>query len=395
MKIKSLFYHNQDLNWQLERTEFANLNLLVGASGVGKTRILEAILDVQRIANGASLSGVAWDIEFMIDGEVYRWEGAFENTRLSRNQTVRQAQGTASFPTIGGVDHNSKAPILHETLSYSQAKIVRRTGSEIVFQGQKVPVKLSVFESVVSLFHEDDGVKAIYHALTRGIFKTQFYSLTGGLFLIPEITEGIDLELLRQYNDNAFHKLAIAYYKAPEIFERIKQDFRDVFPNVEDVRVKLTPIEKVQRGYLTLEIPAGVRWLEIHFYIKEVGVEQLIHHNYVSSGMLKTLGFIANMHLCADGSVILIDEFENSLGVNCIDILNDLLLEERNLQYVITSHHPYIINNVPMDAWKIVTRAGSVVRVRNAEAFRLGDSKHQAFMQLMQLEEFTEGINVE
>jgi ABC-type nitrate/sulfonate/bicarbonate transport system ATPase subunit len=127
MKIKSLFYHNKDLNWQLERTELANLNLLVGASGVGKTRILEAVLDVQRIANGESLSGVLWDIEFMVDGVAYRWQGAFENTRLSRNQT--------SFQAAIGADQSSKPEILHETLSLSssQAEIIKRTGSEIVF----------------------------------------------------------------------------------------------------------------------------------------------------------------------------------------------------------------------------------------------------------------------
>lgn len=395
MKIKNLFYHNKDLNWQLERTEFAHLNLLVGASGVGKTRILEAILDVQRIANGESLSGVEWDIEFLVDEVAYRWQGAFSNTRLSQNPTFRHTQQPAYFVAIGKVDHNPKAQILREELSSSQSKIIKRTGSEITFQEQKVPVKLSIFESAVSLFHEDDGVQAIHHALTQGIFKTEFYPLTGRLFLTPELPEGIDWKTYIQYNNNTFHKLAFTYKRAPQIFERIKQDFRDIFPNVEDLHVNLTLIEGVPKIAQVLEINIETRWQEIHFYIKEVGVEQLIHHNYLSSGMLKTLAFIANMYLCADGTVILIDEFENSLGVNCIDILNDFLLEQRNLQYVITSHHPYIINNVPLDAWKIVTRAGSVVRVRNAEEFRLGNSKHQAFMQLMQLEEFTEGISLE
>ena len=227
----------------------------------------------------------------------------------------------------------------------------------------------------MSLFHEDDDIQAIHYALTQSIFKTEFYSLTNRLFLISEIPEDVNLHVLRQYNDEVFVKLAIASYRASEEFNKIKQDFIDIFPNVEDVRVELTPVEKVERGPVAVEAPPGVHLLAIDFYIKEIGVERLVHHNYFSSGMLKTLGFIANMYLCADGSVILIDEFENSLGVNCIDIVNDFLLQERNLQYVITSHHPYIINNVPMDAWKIVTRAGSVVRVRNAEEFRIGNSK--------------------
>ena len=46
-------------------------------------------------------------------------------------------------------------------------------------------------------------------------------------------------------------------------------------------------------------------------------------------------------------SLVLIDEFENGLGVNCIDVLAELLLgERRDLQFVITSHHPKIINQI-------------------------------------------------
>lgn len=38
-------------------------------------------------------------------------------------------------------------------------------------------------------------------------------------------------------------------------------------------------------------------------------------------------------------------EFENGLGVNCIDVLAEILLSERkDLQFIITSHHPKIIN---------------------------------------------------
>ena len=66
--------------------------------------------------------------------------------------------------------------------------------------------------------------------------------------------------------------------------------------------------------------------------------------------MFKTLMHIAEMKLMANGSVILIDEFENSLGVNCIEVVADILMnQERDLQYIITSHHPYIINNLTCD----------------------------------------------
>lgn len=103
---------------------------------------------------------------------------------------------------------------------------------------------------------------------------------------------------------------------------------------------------------------------------------------------------IAELYLCADHTVILIDEFENSLGINCINQVTQSILESgRNLQFIITSHHPYIINDMNFSHWKIVTRKGSIVTAIDAEKFGIGKSKHQAFTQLANLTAYSEGID--
>jgi predicted ATPase len=129
--------------------------------------------------------------------------------------------------------------------------------------------------------------------------------------------------------------------------------------------------------------------------MKEKGVEKWIPQDEISSGMYRSLMQIGELYLCPEGSVLLMDEFENSLGVNCIDELtNDILDSEREIQFVLTSHHPYIINNIPYRNWKIVTRNGGSVSIKNAADYKIGvSSKHDAFMQLLQLEEFANGIN--
>jgi hypothetical protein len=67
---------------------------------------------------------------------------------------------------------------------------------------------------------------------------------------------------------------------------------------------------------------------------------------------------------------------------------------QRNIQFVITSHHPYIINQIHYKNWKLVTRAGGEVKVQNAtDLMDFSKSRQQAFMQLTQLEEFTTGIS--
>ncbi len=108
--------------------------------------------------------------------------------------------------------------------------------------------------------------------------------------------------------------------------------------------------------------------------------------------MVRTLKHLSEIYLCAEGTVFLIDEFENSLGINCInEIMSDILNSGRQLQFIITSHHPYIINSIKYTDWKLVTRNANMINTHNVEKFNIGKSKHDAFMQLIQLEEYQTG----
>ncbi|MEC4817357.1 MAG: ATP-binding protein, partial [Scytonema sp. PMC 1069.18] len=83
MKIQKVTYYDHELEWRFEPIEFANFTLLVGASGVGKTQILESINKLQKIANGESLNGVEWDTIFSVDNSIYQWQGEFEAKKVS------------------------------------------------------------------------------------------------------------------------------------------------------------------------------------------------------------------------------------------------------------------------------------------------------------------------
>lgn len=93
--------------------------------------------------------------------------------------------------------------------------------------------------------------------------------------------------------------------------------------------------------------------------------------------------YISELYLSPDDCVILIDEFENSLGINCLDNVTDLILSNRKSQFIITSHHPYVINNISPAYWKIVTRKGSLVTVKDAKDFHIPDSRQKAFIDLI------------
>ena len=79
------------------------------------------------------------------------------------------------------------------------------------------------------------------------------------------------------------------------------------------------------------------------------------------------------------------------MGVNCIDEVINQIKGTDHIQFIITSHHPYIINNINYKNWKIVTRKGTKVFVQDAQELGFDKSKHQAFIQLINLQEYKTG----
>ena len=122
--------------------------------------------------------------------------------------------------------------------------------------------------------------------------------------------------------------------------------------------------------------------------------DYIVHEKDIASGILKTLFMIAQIHLLPKGTVVLVDEIENSLGVNCMDsVLENIIFENRG-QFILTSHHPYIINNIPYERWLIITRENGEIKAHKAAEFDLGKSRQENFIKLINLKEFQEGVIV-
>lgn len=64
MKLLSIKFTNKEQEWEFEKIQFFDLTLLVGVSGVGKTQVLRSIYTLKHIANGESINGVKWELEF-------------------------------------------------------------------------------------------------------------------------------------------------------------------------------------------------------------------------------------------------------------------------------------------------------------------------------------------
>ncbi|NOQ75972.1 MAG: AAA family ATPase [Crocinitomix sp.] len=385
MKVISISYTDTDSNWNLEKVEFKNLTLLVGASGVGKTQILQTLMRLRAITEGEAISGTKWEVEFeTIDGSIYIWSGEYEG----------KGKISLSFRNPENDDKKDIPKIINEKLRLNGRIIVDRNEEDLFFEGSKT-VKLSQDKSALNLLKEEELISPANIGFQRIIFSDQVESKKSPQRFNPDfltkeriLKKYSDINSIREADEKLITKLYLASNNAKDIMDSIKEKFIDIFPFVTDI--KIAPLD-FENGDDTPSILKELPFIQL----KEKDVSDWIIQPQISSGMYRTLMHLSELYLCPEGTIILIDEFENSLGVNCIDELTvDLQTSyQRKLQFIITSHHPYIINQISFKNWKLVSRKGSNVITRDAEKIvDFNKSKQEAFIQLTQLDEFTTGI---
>lgn len=315
------------------------------------------------------MRGIEWRVEFEEGDKSYIWSGQFDAS----------TDATDSIETFEPV-----YTIIRESLvrSDSEIAIVSRDSEELLYHD--IPtVRLDPSKSAVELLKEQPDIAPVRAGLKRITWlkmDTTGYTIFPASILDPDTTSRTFEDIRRSRTTRQpIDTLFLIQRYVPKVFQEIKDTFIEVFPLVEDIDYDVrVPLKK--RVFPILKI-------------KEKGVDTWIEQPNISAGMCRTLSQIVALRLADDGDVILIDEFENGLGINCIDQLAEMALEpDSNVQIIMTSHHPYIINTIPFRAWRIVTREGSDVSVSTAGELRIGErSRHDAFMQLIQTQAYRTG----
>jgi len=368
MYLDSLAYQHKQEEWSIQDIHFLKLTLLVGISGVGKTQILQAINSLVEISKGANQNGLAWDVKFRNEGQHYHWTGEFDFL-------VDEIEGL-DWQTSA---KNKMAKLLREELWLNDELITERKGEQIYFEGEKMP-KLSFTESLISIFKEEEAIRPAYEGFQKIILRdhTKEVGISSTDYRMEDYQT---VEELKAAELPTIVKLHWLYEKNDDLFQDIQEQFSAAFPQVEEIKTgRMGELSSFLGRVIILSI-------------KEKGVSSWIPQYRISSGMLRSLIHIAEMYLLEKGTVVLIDEFENSLGTNCIDILTeDLLYSQESIQFIATSHHPYIINQVPYDYWKLVQRKAGTISTIDAKGLNLGDSKHERFLRLINLKQYRQGV---
>jgi AAA domain, putative AbiEii toxin, Type IV TA system len=386
MKLLTFEFRDPVRGWTLEPVTFDGFDLLVGVSGAGKTRIVRAIEQVCAVALGAKeveevideARGAEFALAFEHDGLPYRWEAKLEKP------SDRPHQASGAVPV-------ADPPLFHaEKLTQGERLLVDRTSERFTFDGKPLP-KLDRAKSAIALLKEEPALAPLHAAFSRCIFRILEERPSHGIATLDHETLaeqssyasvealGSDLSL------RMHHKAEILQESFPAAFNEVVEFFRDAFPSIETLKVNT---------FRPSAFPSNVYGITIS--ATETGVVGPIDFGQMSLGMQRYLSFLIHLSFAPPGTVVLIDELESSFGVNCLPAVTDFLLRRApDLQFIITSHHPYIIEKIPPSHWKIVTRHGSRVRVLDAKSIPAlvgGRSHLDRFTRLINLPEYEQGI---
>jgi AAA15 family ATPase/GTPase len=376
MPITHFSFNDNKENWHLEEISFDKLNLLVGVSGVGKTKILKALELACHVATGGDykLNGEDWKIGFKYADHEYEW-------------TLKSALIKPKFSSFAPSEF---AIISSEEIVKDQnIKLLtrRETKSGCLLNDQKVP-RFKNTESAINILSEVKPMRPIYEALKRVIFNEIWQQKHFAYRLNPAENHAKPPAPFEKFQEESTQIPTVvkAYrlqQRYPDEFDKIKQVFTDIFSSVEDIKVNLTKTKEAGGVY------------EFYFILKEKTHQKWITQWNMSSGMFRTLVHLVEISLAPLGSVIVIDELENGLGSNCMPGLTDFILNKAShLQRLLSSHHPYIINRIPDKTWKLVTRKGGQVSVINGTDIPQlqTESSTDKFIQLTRLPEYKNAI---
>jgi hypothetical protein len=369
--MKVIKYKYMDIDepgWKFSEIEFSNLNLLVGDTATGKTRFMNTFYNLS---------------DFIVHNnfKLGHWKVTFEHQSITYTMELKSIPGD-----IQGKSGKIITDCIWKHDKGNLIPIIERTNDKLFVQKKEIETRLSSAITSISLFQEDPDIKPIYDAfgliLRRSFFIEQEDNVLKLSAILPQhaikesLTEDQLLDQIFRLQTNLNISLYLLKKHSYKTYKELLRIYKQIFPFIG--KMKITDFSEIAGISLPGKIPV--------FCIQEVNSEEWVPQNQLSSGMVKILLLLNDVYILPSESIYLIDEYENSLGISAINFFPEFISTlDKDIQFLITSHHPYLINNIPVKNWFVFHRTGVNVEIKYGQELvkKYGKSKQQAFLQLI------------
>ena len=380
MLIHSMEFENYTTGQKIEKITFDKLNLLVGCSGAGKTQILKTLSSyIVTASRDPVISSIQFEGYFKLEFSMFlpkiNDDDDFKEREVSWEIRTEKMENIVSEP------YRLAYGVSEEILFIDGEEVIHRTKDTLLI-GKEKNATISPEQSAISVFKVPKAVSYI----SVGLFSvvSYYYQMSALNDVAKTEVEQIRNRIARLNKSNYFSskipiQVFFTFYSSlmqidlvkkydQFLFEKFLSRLQDIFPSIEDLKIDFLE----NTNYYTLFIKENDKW---------------IPKESISSGMLKSIYILVAISFNLSSTVVLLDELENSLGVNCLDEITDYIVDkaEGNTQFILTSHHPYIINHIPEKYWRIVSQNNGIISSKKANDVGIGTvgNRQDKFFQLI------------
>ncbi len=334
--LKRMYVHNYKCLVNFEINFDQDISLFLGANGSGKSTVFEVlsklvrlIVDEEKIGNVFDfVDSPRWldretiDIQFELDFEI--------NSSIYKYSLVV-------------VDYLFEPVIKKERLSHDGSQLIGSENGEI-FWFDEAPMSFDSTRSVISRYPD---------------YSTDFLNYIKALFIVRvnpfSMTSTINKTNNKVKTDLSNFSEWFAYLneknrRGVSIFENAMRDVLSEF------------------DFFKIEQAGQAKILQVEFKNKSNKKEIISYYfNELSEGQKVLISLYTLIYCTPDNSVICIDEPENFLALPEIQPWFDTLYDqcaERNLQVLLISHHPKIINLLASDSGYWFSRENNLTRIQ-------------------------------
>ncbi len=374
MYINWIEYENKTSGQKISHVDFNRLNLLVGASAAGKTTILRVISQfILAMSMGHSIKEhCILRMSFSIkdrssDGKgikEYLWE------LRTKEEDVLSAEDSSACPICYEVLHDLKA----------EKDIISRCDNKIAIDGYENLPQVAKLQSAIYIFRENapfnaivDDMRAAMNLYNQNVaFNPVSTELLEQIKKIIQDARKNERPIRWHYAVQNKFPISLLIYivknTLPDRYDDFLEDLQAIFPEIEEVHINQSASDNG------------------NYYLSMRQNGKLLLQPDISSGIMRTIYVLSCIHFCESDTLIMFDELENSLGVNCLDEVVERIRQQsigKDVQFLLTSHHPYIINQIPASNWLIVLQKNSVVESKRAEELGIGRMQRERFFELI------------
>jgi len=332
--LKRLYVHNYKCLVNFEINFDQDISLFLGANGSGKSTVFEVLNKLKQFFNGNDINDLfnpRKDIPRWLEHRIFSTELHFELDAEYYNNFYK---------------YKLKIIFLEQKYHIKEESLYK--GDEIVFLAKdgKVNEKInnwkSDFDPFFSMLAGDDS-----HWISDTL---------NNLFIINPYKH-IEWDSVNSIYDKNFNVLNYKdwFFHLNEKNRKRLKHFEEVLPNIllgfEDFKINVTGVPQLQLDFI-----GSTKNSIVSYDFEEL-----------SDGQKSLLLLYTVIYCTPDNSIICIDEPENFLALPEIQPWFDALYDqcaERNLQALLISHHPKIINLLASDSGYWFSRDNNLTRIQ-------------------------------